>query len=293
MDNDDDDTFPWPELLPELQNLIRGRLGPLSTRMLQLTCRREHEVRRDGGSNCELAIHFRWAALAGHLAICKWIYTVTKEWATAPTLLYGSALRGGHLHVADWADDLDLPLETDSVWWYLAKGPLESLQWLCQRGHSIPSSFPLKRTTHLPIIKWLTHDLGHIPRDEVIFAAFEQLPASAERLLFFLDLPDVKKRFEISVYGLRHACWSGAWNEVDFVREHFPEVLHEALKEDPNLAALLALRTPVAQGDGPNINVVVSEDFVEPFDRMQPGPIARHTGYRRSIFPYMRWKKFD
>jgi hypothetical protein len=281
--------FPWPDLLPELQGEIRGRLGPLTTRMLRLTCTREYQV----GNPFEvlstgLEDIFSRAAEEGYLAICKWAYEVGNLSYSVP---YGRALVNGHIHVANWVKEQGLGLSDYGICVTdLSNGPLESLQWLFNYACHIPRSFPTTETVDLSVIRWLTHNLGRVPCDEVIVDAFRQLPESAERLLLYLALPAVKERFEISVPGLLKACSLGAWHEVDFVGKYFPLVFEEAARQSPGLTTMIERRSPSHQ----NLHDLmenVTEFFMEPFDRCAPGPVPRMSGYRRRTRVYCNWRK--
>lgn len=264
----------WLDLLPELQGEIRDRLGPLTTRMLRLTCTREYRVCAKGLEMAGLADIFSRAAEQGYLAICKWAYEV----GTLSHLPYGRALVNGHLHVANWVKDQGVDLyDYHNVVGELYNGPLESLQWLAANNCGTPFIFPTEKTVDLSVIAWLTQDVGNIPRDEVIVAAFRQLPESAERLLLYLALPAVKVRFEISVSGLLKACIHCAWHEVDFVAKYFPAVLKEAERQNPGIIFDIGQR--------------VTEAFMEPFDRCNPGPVPRSPEYRRFTRPYCAWRK--
>lgn len=190
-------SFPWQELLPELQNIIRqDGLGPqdaLSRAMLGLTCKTEHA---NWCSDVYVVEWFADACTNGHLSIVQW---VVKELRTKDDLYYMNALEYGHFEIANWCFAHGLPKGAIyEIHALVNHGNVAALRWLVAHGHVFESRI-LWHVCTLETAHYLVNEIGLKPTVQMLDVQLEMLPASRDIVCYYLDIGLVP--FNIRIFG--------------------------------------------------------------------------------------------
>jgi hypothetical protein len=244
-------SFPWPDLLPELQVIVRRFLDEPTARMLSFTCHQEVAEEGFKRGNEQLFMVFWDAARLGHLAICQWIYNATKDsvpedkeddmsYHYHALLLYDDALWEGHFHVADWAKSVDLPVRHSCAEHLMMNNRLKGLQWMVANGLVLPKYC---EATKMPMIRWLVEEQHILPHKYAIENAFRDLPDSKERLLYYLTVGQFRQELPARLLGT--ALENGRWDIIDFLCEHCPEYVARFSPTYRHFATLYAQRPNV------------------------------------------------
>jgi hypothetical protein len=242
----------WLDLLPELQNEIRQKyLSTVDQQMLRLTCKSEARVTKP----VPKFMLFWQASSAGSLAICKWIYSLCKDWVVPSNdpddaddipflyqtqLFYDDALFYGHLEVAQWAFDSGLPIRASCVHHLIINDKFYSLKWAVEHGYELDAEIP-DLARDLTMIKWLVEVQHCRPSESTIYEKIRYWPDSKEVLLYYLTLA----KTVVPPECILHAATRGRWDVLDLYKEHLLGEYAQALEAWPIINSLHLARPDV------------------------------------------------
>jgi hypothetical protein len=242
----------WLDLLPELQNEIRQTyLSPVDQQMLRLTCKSEALVTKP----VPKFMLFWQASSAGSLGICKWIYSLCKDWVVPSNdpddaddvpflyqtqLFYDDALFYGHLEVAQWAFDSGLSIRASCVHHLIINNKFDSLKWAVGHGYELDADIP-DLARDLTMIKWLVEVQHCRPSGSTIYEKIRCLPGSKDVLLYYLTLAETV----VPPKCILHAVAAGRWDVLDFYKEHLPVQYGQVLEAWPMINSLHLARPDV------------------------------------------------
>jgi len=191
-------SFPWTELLPELQHVIRTQMLDRTTlTMLALTCKAEYKHR---GVYTSLRRMFINACTAGYLSVVQQVFQWLNADGDASQIAYmdlSYALTAKQWHVAEWLHEQGIEIFPSALDALLVEGHLRALKWLVAHGYAIkPNHGDILGAARVDIevIQWLVEEQGFVPQTHHLTYACNNLPKYRELAIYYLRrgiIPDM------------------------------------------------------------------------------------------------------